>query len=190
MTSVRPYREHTYSIEQALDHIESEAGEKFDPDIVKAFTALIDRAIRDNSIKEERGNTPLATNQPETSDIGVSLHTQYYFRIPITVKRIKQIQGRLTLGPVEKMIAHKISRTGVGLLSSRPIPPDQNICITAPQFEQIELNQLLAVVTSCRDHGDGWFTIDTQFHKCQSADIIDKLKRVINLREVTGTVNE
>ena len=190
MTSVRPYRGNTYSIEQALDYIDSKAGEKFDPDIVKEFTALIDRVIRDNSMELEKGNTPFATNQPANSDMGTSLQFQYYFRIPITVKRLQQIHGRLTLGPAEKMIAHKISRSGVGLLSSRPFPPDQNISITAPQFEKIELRQLLAVVTSCRDHGDGWFTIDAQFHKHQSAEIIDKLKCVINLREVTNTVNE
>ena len=190
MTSVRPYRKQTYSIEQALDYIDTNTGEKYDPDIVKIFTTLIDHAIHDNSGEEGRYNTGLSMKPLATSDTGISLQSEYYFRIPIIVRRLKQIQGRLTLGPTEKMIAHKISRTGIGLLSPRPIPLDQNIYLSAPQFEQIELKQLLAVVISCRDHGDGWFTIDAQFHKQQSAEIINKLKSLINLREVTGVVND
>lgn len=192
MTSVRPYRdhEHTYSIEQALDHIDSEAGKTFDPEIAQAFIGLVEQTIRRDSVEKERVNTSLAISQGANSGIGESLRTQYYFRIPITVKRLKQIHGRLIFGPAEQVIAHKISRTGIGLLSSRPIPADQSIYITAPSLEKIELHRLLAVVTSCRGHGDGWFSIDAQFHTCQSPEIINKLKQVTDLREVTCSVND
>jgi HD-GYP domain-containing protein (c-di-GMP phosphodiesterase class II) len=189
MTSVRPYRDRTHSIAQSLEYITSNAGEKFDPDIVNAFVTLIEQAIRNNGNSEETDQTELSFKPPASSDSSVSLQTQYYFRIPITVRRIKQIHGRLALGPEEKLIAHKISRTGIGLLSSRPIPLDQNIYLSAPQFEQIALDPLLAIVTSCRDHGDGWFTIEAQFHKHHPAELIDKLKSVINLREVTSNAN-
>jgi len=190
MTSVRPYRKHTYSIEQALDYIDTNSGEKYDPDIVKAFIALIDHAMHDNSDEEGRYDTEIPMKQPANSDTGISSQTQYYFRIPIIVRCLNQIRSRLTLGPTEKMIAHKISRIGIGLLSPRPIPPDQNIYLSASHFKQIELPQLLAVVTSCRDHGDGWFTIDAQFHQQQSTESINKLKTVINLREVAAAVND
>jgi len=42
MTSVRPYRSHTFSIAEALQEIEDETPEKFDVEILHAFASVVE----------------------------------------------------------------------------------------------------------------------------------------------------
>jgi HD-GYP domain-containing protein (c-di-GMP phosphodiesterase class II) len=184
MTSVRPYRAKAFSVEEALDEIEKNTPEKFDPDVTHAFFSLIQRVV---DAKPDPKNQKKNTSSFTMGNFNLSgpRHTMYYFRIPVSVRNIAKIGGKLTLGPTETLIAHRISCSQIGLLSSHPFSLKQNIHISAPQFDQIQLAKLVAIVTDCQDHGDGWFSIDAQFAKPQPAEIIAKLKEVINVRKVS-----
>jgi len=185
MTSVRPYREHTHSVEEAMDYLEGAAPEKFDREVVHAFGRLMENST---AIKDEKsGKSRIKLSQ---SDPNKPKHLQYYFRMPITVKRVGHIKERLVVGSKEKVIAHKISCLNIGLLSPRPFALDQNILISAPQLEAIKLDKLLAVVTQCRDHNDGWYTVTAQFPKPQSAQVIDQIKTIIAVREVSSLAKQ
>jgi len=189
MTSVRPYRKETYSVEQALGLIEDDTPDKFDKDILRALTSLVEPIIKPEPDQENPGKNPgkgkAPLNQLSKMDLSGPKHTQYFFRIPIIVRKLKKIQDRYTLGPEEKMIAHKISCSGIGLLSPHPMPLNENIHISGSHFKEINLTKLVAVVIGCRDHGDGWYSIDTQFHQPQSPEIINKLRTVTDVREVS-----
>lgn len=178
MTSVRPYRSRTYSIPEVLQHLEDQAPEKFDIEIVRAFTSLVEHNIlRPAGIPRQP--------QAASPDGGAaeSRYTQCYFRIPAVVRRIKSVKGRLGLGPEEKVVAHRMSCSGFGFLSPRPVPLDQNLLLSEPRLGDGLLERFFAVVVSCRDHGDGWFTVDAQFHRCLDPEYVNQLKAITSIRE-------
>ncbi|KPK78062.1 MAG: hypothetical protein AMJ79_01100 [Phycisphaerae bacterium SM23_30] len=185
MTSVRPYRSSTFTIEDALQQIEDETPLKFDVEIVHAFAMLIENAVQVNYDEDTKNSRPSAGFQLGSIDPTRPKHTQYYFRMPVVVRRVKKIRDKLNLGSEEKVIFHKISCVGLGFLSPLPFDLDQNILISALKLEAIGLNKLLAVVTRCRNHDDGWYTVDAQFHQAQSQDLISKIKEVAVVREIS-----
>ncbi len=185
MISVRPYRKETYSVEQALDLIEGDTPDKYDKDILRALTTLVEPIVKSEPDQENPGKGKAPLNQLSKMDLSGPKHTQYFFRIPIIVRKLKKIQDQYTLGPEEKVIAHKISCGGIGLLSPHPLPLNENIHISGSHFKEINLTKLVAVVIGCRDHGDGWYSVDTQFHQPQSPEIINRLRTVTDVREVS-----
>ncbi len=190
MTSVRPYRSHTFSVGEALQQIEDEVPEKYDAEIVNAFAALIETAVQINPQADTKTSRPSASVQLTSEDPSRPKHTQYYFRMPVVIKRLSKIRGKLTLGSEEKVIFHKISCVELGILSSRPFDLNQNILISTPKLKAIGLDNLLAVVTRCRDHADGWYTLDAQFHQALSPDVISKIKEVTAVREISPLLKE
>lgn len=185
MTAVRPYRPESYSVAEALELIEDETPDKYDAEVFHAFAAMVETSI--NGAGKDEADSFAARRANRTSvDMSGPKHTQLYFRIPIVVQRVRRIAGKLTLGPPEKVIAHKMSCLKLGLLSNRPFELDQNICICAPKLESIGMGKLLAVVSRCRNQGGGWYTVEAQFHKAQSAETIEKIKAVTVVREISS----
>ena len=183
MTSVRPYRAHTFSVEETLQHLFEGSSEKFDSEMVDVFSKLIKENIvadkADPPGSKNDNNDILCTNAEE-----YLLKTRFYFRTQVEVKRINLIGNRVTAGHPEKIIAHKISSAEIGLLSPIPFAPESNILINCPQFKQIDLENITAKVSSCRNHDDGWYTLIAQLHQPLDAGKIKKLKAHLNLREV------
>jgi len=194
MISVRPYREHTYSVEEALGEIINNAPEKYDLEISQAFTSMIEDVLRYRS-GDTDGGAETTEKDAEASpriacaDVSGPKHTRLYFRISVLVQRMEKRGGKLVLGDQERMIAHRISRSGMGLLSPRPMVIDQNILIRCGQFEHINLSKFTAVVSNCREHGDGWFTVDVQFHRPQDSEDIERIKQATAAREVSALVD-
>lgn len=187
MTSVRPYRGHTFSVDDTLQHLVEGSSEKYDAEMVDAFTTLIKK-----NIPKEKADTSSLPN--DNNDISCSgdekylLKTRFYFRAPVEVKRIILIGDRVTSGPPDKIIAHKISSAEIGLLSPTPYPTEQNILINCSQFEQIGMKNIIAKVASCQNHNDGWYTLVVQLHQPLDAGKIKNLKALLlKLREVVET---
>ncbi|MBN1765602.1 MAG: HD domain-containing protein [Sedimentisphaerales bacterium] len=185
MTSVRPYRSHTFSVAEALQQIEDDAPAKFDSEIVHAFASMVQNIIPVDESEKTKTSPSCKEKQSVTMDASGPIHTQYYFRIPVVLQRLHKIKDKLILGPQEKVIAHKISCLSLGLLSDRPFELDQNICIVDTKLQSIGLGRLLAVVIRCQDHSDGWYTVDAKFHKPQPPEVIEKLKTITVIREVS-----
>jgi len=183
MTSVRPYREHTFSVEESLQYLFDGSSKKYDSEMVDVFTTLIKKSIAidktDASSLQNDNNGILCSGAEE-----YLLKIRFYFRAQVEVKRISLMGNRVAAGHPEKIIAHKISSAEIGLLSPIPFPPEQNILINCSQFEQIDLNNITAKVTSCRNHNDGWYTLVAQFHQPLDANKIKQLKALLHLREV------
>lgn len=180
MTSVRPYREHTHSVEEALHYLEEHAPDKYDFQIVNAFNKLIRSALgldNDNDCYPDKEYLGLSvSDESETSNLSGRKYDRCYFRLQALLRRIKRVNGNLTLDSAEKIIVHNISRSGLGLLSSQALKPDQNICVSISKSGSKKPGNLIAVVVRCVDHADGWFTVGAQFHSIQSPDAISDIK--------------
>ena len=146
---------------------------------------MIENAVQVDYDPDTKSSRPSAGFQLGSIDPTSPKHTQYYFRMPVVVRRLKKIQDKLNLGPEEKVIFHKISCVGLGFLSPLPFDLDQNILISAPKLQVIGLDKLLAVVTRYRNHDDGWYTVDAQFHQAQSLELISKIKKIAVVREIS-----
>jgi HD-GYP domain-containing protein (c-di-GMP phosphodiesterase class II) len=185
MTSVRPYRAYTFSIGQALQQIEDDTPQKFDREIVRAFFSLIEKTVQRNAGYEtSNGNRP--DEIPLISAAGAKLQdTQYYFRIPITVRKLGKVRDKLTVGSERKLIGHKITCLNMGFLSDILFKPDENIYLSNPQLTAIGMGKLVAIVTRCFNHQDGWYTIEAQFLKPLAPAILEKIKTITSVREVS-----
>ena len=187
MTSVRPYRSETFSVQDALQSIEDESPDKYDREIVHSFASLINTSSSMNSAASEGGQDSSENTgvRPRQSKDTVK-HVHYCFRIPVVLRRMRKIGGKIILGPPERLIAHKMSCLNVGVLSDKPYKLDQNILITSPKLESVGLNKLWAVVTQCRSHGDGWYSVDAQFPNPYPPELVQKLKTITDVREVSA----
>ncbi len=185
MTSVRPYRSHTFTIGESLQKIKDDTPAKYDGEIFHAFASMIEKAVSCN--QDDKIENPDAPKGISLSIVDVSgpKYTQYYFRIPIIVKNLCRVGGKLTMGLERKLIAHKITCLSIGFLSDRPFRVEQNIYISNRRMESIGLSNLVAVVSNCTSHNDGWYTVEAQFLTPQLVENIEKLKTITSVREVS-----
>jgi len=181
MTAVRPYRKDSYSVEEALQHIQNQAPQKYDIDLVRAFQKLMDNTL---DLIDEKDDSILLSPE-ETANLGwlsVSCrsgkrrHIRHFFRLEGQLRRIKRIQGKPTLGSAEDVIIHNISCTGLGLLSQQPLSPNENICVTILKGKKQTKINFIAIAVHCHEHQDGWYTIGAKFYEPQSNEIISRIK--------------
>ncbi len=171
MTSVRPYRSTTYSVEKTLDILTQEAPEKFDRDVVELFVEMIQNELLS-------GNKEWAV--PENADKGSygvarRQHQRHFFRKVAIMHVVKKVKGQLKLGDKEKITIHNMSRSGMGFITSANLSHDDNVCIVIPGSEDQEPVKLVAVVMHSMKHDDGWNTIGAKFYRLQSARILEAL---------------
>lgn len=177
MTSVRPYREYNFSVEDALQYLEDQAPEKYDREIVKIFTKLMENIL---GLEQETFEIGTSDNSGVRGDNGNKSQRngqRHYFRILAQVRNVNRVKGELSLGATEDIIVHNLSYSGVGLLSPGRMSPGKNICISFTDAETNKPIHLIATVVRCVEHGDGWFTVGTQFHVIQSKQFIDSVKK-------------
>jgi putative nucleotidyltransferase with HDIG domain len=184
MTSARPYREHTFSVDEVLDHLTNEAKAKFDPVIVRSFNAMIEQTLHKQP--ESDGKTPQTVesqsgDQGDGNAMGVSGDRR--FRIPMWISRIVRKGSQLIREESQRMIVHNMNRSGLSYLSPKPIELDQNIFVSMMRGPKKEICNFLAVVTRCHDYGDGWFTVTAKFHDVQPSQTIEKINSLMHPAE-------
>jgi hypothetical protein len=64
------------------------------------------------------------------------------------------------------------------------------ILFNGPAFAAVGLKDLAALVTRCRDHEDGWYTVEAEFLKPRRAEEIEQLRTVTTVREVSLLAQE
>ena len=174
MTAVRPYRRGVVSVQDALAHLHDRAGEKYDPHIVGYFAEM----INDRVTGSDEPSQPRATaNHTEQIPRGRQ-HERHFFRLTVTVRKIQRRPEGLTLAPPTLLIAHNISRSGVGLISSQRLRCDENILVTIGFDNTEAVTNLAAVVIRSVDHHNGWYTVGVQFHQVQNPGLIEQLRHI------------
>ena len=104
------------------------------------------------------------------------------------IRVVEKVGDQLRLGPEKKMIVHNMSQSGIALLSPRPMKSGQNIHITIPGLNGIQIKPLIAIVIRCQDHGDGWYTIGSKFHQEPPAELLEDIKAAtVVMEEIAGS---
>jgi HD-GYP domain-containing protein (c-di-GMP phosphodiesterase class II) len=178
MTSARPYREFTWSIDDVLRHLEDESKAKFDQTIVKVFNAMIGQAVKKNSMSDDPTsaamNPPAPSNQ--TDEPANSSTAGRGFRIPMWISKISWKNSRLVMEESQRLIVLNITPSGVSFLSPRPFETGQNIRISLADSPQKDTCAFIATVNQCIVVGNDWFNVNADFLATQPQNTVEKIK--------------
>ena len=191
MTSVRPYRTNTHSVEEALRFLYSEAPQKYDLTMVQSFEKLIHTTL---GIGKIPGRNSVSMEDDESSlswliASGFSEKRRYvrhYFRMEADLRMIKRINDSPVLGNPDKVIVHNISCSGIGLLSQRLLKPGDNVCLSVLGKGEYKIPPFIGIVIRCDEHQDGWYTVGIDFYKPLSAEIIHEIRSPNFIRRINS----
>jgi hypothetical protein len=146
------------SVSDAMKTIISETPAKYDPRVVEAWTGLIKAA---SLMSGEEEPTEAKGNRREFSRFRINCPA----RLHILDADADGWKERLGM----PMIAHNISRAGVGLLSQRPVNPGERVRVYL--IGDGTLNRTCDGQTMrCREYRDGWFEMGLKYAALASAD--------------------
>ena len=177
MTSVRPYRDNSFSIEQALKALDDEAQTRYDADAVRAMTELINSEIVE-SIPDIDGHGAsggrLLRKQPVRQQR--RRHERHYFRTRLTVRQAKRCGEKVCLMRPEQLVSHNISRSGIAFLSPHSFELDTSLFLRFRGCSKGEERAVMAVVIRNHHHDNGWHTVGAQFHEVQNDSVVDSIR--------------
>jgi HD-GYP domain-containing protein (c-di-GMP phosphodiesterase class II) len=159
MTAFRPFKERTLSVPQALEILRKETPAKYDPAVMAAWLRLIETA-------QESGVIPEAEPAP-AGDGGGGIekrrHERQAFHCPARAHTLVRSAG----GVMEErgaipVVAHSISRGGIGFLSQVPIAPGEYLRVYL-QAKGWETRALDGMIVRCRDYDDCWSEVGLEF---------------------------
>jgi hypothetical protein len=176
MTSVRPYRDPAFSVEDTLKTIREQAPDKYDAQIANIFSNMIEETLGLDSNYGVPDTDYSALHMLESQNPSGRRYQRVHFRLPAALRRISRVNNQPTLGAKEEIIVHNISKNGVGLISPRPLELDRNFCITIAKNRSGTSLHFIAVAVRCTDHGGGWFTVGGQFQKILDHNELEKVR--------------
>jgi len=181
MTSARPYRSHTHSVEEALQYLQEESPQKYDADMVRTFADMIFNIIN----TRQTGGENNLLDRMEENDLDASSgrqHKRHYFRAFAEIRMPSAKDSDIKLVPAEKMILHNLSLSGLGFLSPQPLQVGRKIYLTLPQLATTQCGQLSAVIVRCKDNGNGWFTVGAKLDQNLPPRFLDQIKDFVLLQ--------
>ena len=107
-------------------------------------------------------------------------HNRLFFRLKAIVRTVQRRNGRWVLGPMEQVVVHNISRSGIGFISSRKFVPDENIYIGTRKGAADQAIIFKAVVVRCVTHIGGWYTIGARLHDEVSEEFVESFINLFN----------
>lgn len=176
MTSIRPYNDHVHSPAEALEHIQKNVAILYDPDVVNALVQTI-------SGDKSSSSLPFSSEGCGTGENGGREAERRYFRLSLTVRPLISEGGKWITGSSERVIAHNISRTGLGFLSTKRFDINQPLYIDFPELDTYPAKKMLAVVVRSQNHGDGWLTHGCRFHEVLDDEIVDAIRGGVPVKE-------
>ena len=185
MTSVRPYRETSMPVAQAMEIIEDMAPDQLDKKFVKSFINFIESNMQ--GVTDYEGNVHDSDLLNALGIIGDGKenpsgrrHARHYFRVKCNISELSNINGNICYGHEHIIIAHNISQSGIGMLSNRKYDQGQFVSIKINMSCQDKELIYFAKLKRIIDHADGWFTIGAEFVKEQTVEhvmnVYSKLK--------------
>ncbi len=189
MTSVRPYRDHAFTVEEVLTHLEEQSPSKFDKEIVKSFAKMIESAVLqfdpDQLEPDVSELKNLVSDEPQGRPY-TRKHVRHYLRVPMSIMKVSRQDGQFKLSSAERLVVYNISRSGIGFLSPYPFPISQTICITLPRKDEGP-TYLLAAVVRNHDHGGGWYSVGASFMELQSEEMVERIQSIPSARGYTSS---
>lgn len=149
MTAFRPFKERTMTVAQAVKIIVDETPTKYDPQVVDAWIGLLKAAEK-----------LVASDLPNPAQC-----RREFQRFPINCSARLHILDSKPEGWAERlgtpMVAHNISRGGIGLLSKILVQPGEHVRVYLMGAGTLDrMNE--GVTVRCREYRDGWFEVGMQ----------------------------
>ncbi len=166
MTAFRPFKERTLSVQQALAILKKEAPDKYDPDVVQAWSRLIESvpdAVPPPAEGSEVSGAPKPVPAPRPADIvNKRRHERRPLHCPARAHVLTRKAADIVECPALPMVAHSISRGGLGLLSQIPLKVGEfmKIYLEAPGWTNRGLE---GQTVRCRTYDDNWSEIGFMF---------------------------
>ena len=157
MTAFRPYKERTMTVSKALNVIVEETPSKYDPKVVAAWVKMLQSAERDGVLPES-----LKLNSPQEAQSNRRRSPRFTINCPGHVDIIELRDGAWQQRESLVVVAHSISRNGVGFLSQAVVKPGEHLRLhlrgegTLNRMEE-------GVAVRCRAYRDGWYEIGVDF---------------------------
>lgn len=162
MTAVRPFKDSSLSVSEALIRIKSESPSKFDPDVVTAWLGLMSR-VSDRDL----GTQGAVDDAPDGRPIEHERRRHKRFRCDCVarVEVLREIHNKgWETEAIIKMKVVNISRFGMGLVSPKPVEPGRRMRIRMDGFGAQGQTAKVVEATSvrCREMDSGTFEIGVE----------------------------
>jgi HD-GYP domain-containing protein (c-di-GMP phosphodiesterase class II) len=148
MTAVRPFKTSTCSFAEALRRLRSEAGSKYDAQIVDAWGRLM------RNVDPTCDAPPAETPAPDR--FGRRAHERFTIDCPARVHALSRAGNAWVEGPSHPVTVHSISRGGLGFLSQIPSRPAAYLRVYLMGSGSLAHKVVDAQVARVRDYKDGW----------------------------------
>ncbi|CAG0953846.1 Cyclic di-GMP phosphodiesterase [Phycisphaerales bacterium] len=147
MTAVRPFKSHTFTMDQALAELEKE-GAKFDLTVLATWIRMVRAAPAGEVMHVGRALPEESGRKHERASLRCGAEVQLVL--------FESAKGS------RRYIAHNISRSGVGLLGPWAIEPGETVRVylDAPGWGN---RMLVGRVVRCRRYQDGMYEVGVRF---------------------------
>lgn len=156
MTAFRPFKQRSTGVTQALEILKSETPAKHDPEVLEAWVEMVGVATAVTA--------PLPPAPPDEEKwLNKREHKRYTFNCPARLHAVGEGPGGPQQeGPAHQVMAYSISRSGLGVLSQRPVREGQRVHVYL-LARSWNLDYLEADVVRCQSYTDGWYEIGMRF---------------------------
>jgi hypothetical protein len=154
MTAFRPFKTTTLGVGEAIAVMKKEAGSKYDPEIVEAWSKLVSPSGQGGF--EQTAAAPIGGRSDLRAHLRKTLHCPAHMH-PLGVDGQQPATSQ-----VLSVTAHSISRSGLGLLSQTPVEPGHMIRVYI-QARGWQERALEGEVVRCRTYNDRWHEIGVRF---------------------------
>jgi HD-GYP domain-containing protein (c-di-GMP phosphodiesterase class II) len=158
MTALRPYKQHSMCISDAIIAIKAETPAKYDPEVVEAWLALLNQ-VDDRELllgPDAKADTPEMSPQERRRNKRYSCdcHAKIQIVQPDT-------SAESPVAPEVSALVHSVSRFGMGMLTPKEIEIGQHVRIRYHDARGAE-RILYGEAVRCRAYEDGWFNIGVE----------------------------
>lgn len=157
MTACRPFKNKVKTIAEAVQILQKETPEKYDPVVVEAWVNMLTKAAHDGLINE-----PIIA-APATDKVGRRAHERFNVDCPARVCTLRQTKDGWTEGECILGKSHNISRGGLGLLLTRSINPGTYIRVYLKGAGSLDNRVMEGKAVRCRAYKDGNHEIGIKF---------------------------
>ncbi|HVX86720.1 MAG TPA: HD domain-containing phosphohydrolase [Phycisphaerae bacterium] len=147
MTALRPFKTSTCSFPDAIRILRSEAGSKYDPDMVEAWANLM------------RQVDPACTDAPPEAPsdrFGRRAHQRFSVECPAKLHLLSHASDKWIQGPAINANLHNISAGGLGLLSPADLPLASYVRVHLLGQGTLRNKTLDAQIVRSRQYKDGF----------------------------------
>jgi len=150
MTAFRPFKERTMSVADAVKIIVSETPLKYDKTVVDAWVGLLKTA-------DKLADDPTESSPGRNQRNFERLRTNCPARLHLMEWQADGWRER----PGIPLTAHNISRSGLGMLSQKPVQINENVRVYLIGGKQGHFVE--GVIVRNREYRDGWFELGMKF---------------------------